>query len=69
VLSYGKHFFLIFTDYFFGVMDYFSACSDVCVKRTSCRPSTDNKGDAYVHHFDPLNPPQGFHLSAHLRPP
>ncbi|MET3189643.1 UNVERIFIED_ORG: hypothetical protein ABIC62_005313 [Burkholderia sp. 1595] len=51
------NFFLFITDYFFDVMNYFSACSDVCVKQTGCRPSTDNKGDAHVHPFNLLQGP------------
>ncbi|MFL9960846.1 hypothetical protein PQR02_06895 [Paraburkholderia sediminicola] len=37
-LSEAKHFFLIFTDYFFRALHYFAACS-VRTKRTGCRPS------------------------------
>ncbi|MGF6877824.1 hypothetical protein [Paraburkholderia sp. MM5477-R1] len=36
-LSVSKHFFLIFTEYFFDALDYFAACSKVCALRTGCR--------------------------------
>ncbi|RZF24171.1 hypothetical protein EVC45_40150 [Paraburkholderia sp. UYCP14C] len=35
-LSVSKHFFLIFTEYFFGALDYFAACGKVCALRTGC---------------------------------
>ncbi|WP_244306178.1 hypothetical protein [Paraburkholderia lacunae] len=47
-LSEGRHFFRIITDYFFRAIDYFAAGSNVCAKRTGCRPSTDKNGDGHV---------------------
>lgn len=68
-LSERKHFFLIFTEYFLGAMDYFAACSDVRVKRTGCRPLIDKKGDAHVHLLEIILSSESLHLSAHLQSP